>query len=114
LQLKDGSSKVVLCEYDRREQRWKVRHFGPRILDVVRAELARHGRTLPEDYDEKFEQATFSLDEPASRFMLHKEGIARVEATLVLSSSHPDHPWQVVYLKWNDEILIDRANPLAP
>jgi hypothetical protein len=113
LELKDGSSKVVLCEYDRREQRWKVRHFGPRILDVVREELARHGRILPEDYDEKFEQATFSLDEPASRFFLHKEGVARVEATLVLSSSQLDHPWQVVYLKWNDETLVDRANPLA-
>lgn len=113
LELKDGSSKVVLCEYDRREQRWKVRHFGPRIMEVVKQELARHGRTLPNDYDEKFEQATFSLDEPASRFFLRKEGVARVEATLVLNSTEPDHPWQVVYLKWNDEIVVDRANPLA-
>ena len=113
LELQDGSSKVVLCEYDRRGRRWKVKHFGPRIMEVVRAELARHGRTLPDDYDEKFEQATFSLDEPASRFLLRKEGVARVEATLVLSSAQPDHPWQTVYLKWNDEILVDRANPLA-
>ncbi len=45
--------------------------------------------------------------------MLNKEGVARVEATLVLSSSQPDHPWQIVYLKWNDEILVDRANPIA-
>ena len=113
IELKDGSSKVVLCEYDRREQRWKVKYLGPRIIEVVREELARHGRTLPDDYDEKFEQATFSLDEPSSRFMLNKDGVARVEATLVLSSSEPDHPWQIVYLKWNDEILVDRANPLA-
>ena len=113
LELRDGSSKVVLCEFDRREQRWKVRHFGPRIMDVVREELARHGRRLPEDYDEKFEQATFSLDEPASRFMLNKEGVARVEATLTLNSNQADHPWQIVYLRWNDEILVDRANPLA-
>jgi hypothetical protein len=82
-------------------------------MEVVREELLRHGRTLPQDYDEKFEQATFSLDEPASRFMLNKEGVARVEATLILKSSRIDSPWQVVYLKWNDEILVDRANPLA-
>lgn len=113
LELRDGSSKVVLCEFDRREQRWKVKHFGPRIMEVVREELLRYGRTLPQDYDEKFEQATFSLDEPASRFMLNKEGVARVEATLILKSSRIDSPWQVVYLKWNDEILVDRANPLT-
>jgi hypothetical protein len=113
LELRDGSSKVVLCEFDRQYQRWKVKHFGPRIMDVVREELARLGRTLPSYYDEKFEQATFSLDEPACRFMLRKEGVARVEATLVLDSNQPDSPWQIVYLKWNDEVLIDRANPLA-
>lgn len=113
LELRDGSSKVVLCEFDRREQRWKVKHFGPRLMEVVREELLRYGRTLPQDYDEKFEQATFSLDEPASRFMLNKEGVARVEATLILKSSRIDSPWQVVYLKWNDEILVDRANPLT-
>ena len=113
LKLRDGASKVVLCEFDRRYQRWKVKHIAPLVMDVVREELVRLGRVLPQKYDEKFEQATFSLDEPACRFMLRKDGVARVEATLVLRASPTGHEWQVVYLKWDDEILIDRANPLA-
>lgn len=113
LELRDGASKVVLCEFDRRYQRWKVKHFAPLVMDVVREELARLGRILPQKYDEKFEQATFSLDEPACRFMLRKDGVACVEATLVLKADPIGDHWQVVYLKWDDEVLIDRANPLA-
>ncbi len=113
LELRDGASKVVLCEFDRRYQRWKVNHIAPLVMDVVRAELVRLGHTLPQKYDEKFEQATFSLDEPACRFMLRKDGVARVEATLVLKTHPTGHEWHVVYLKWDDDVLIDRANPLA-
>jgi hypothetical protein len=113
LDLRDGASKVVLCEFDRRYQRWKVKHIAPLVMDVVREELVRLGHVLPQKYDEKFEQATFSLDEPACRFMLRKDGVARVEATLVLKTHPTGHEWHVVYLKWDDEILIDRANPLA-
>ncbi len=113
LKLRDGASKVVLCEFDRRYQRWKVIHFAPLVMDVVREELVRLGRILPQKFDEKFEQATFSLDEPACRFMLRKDGVTRVEATLILRAHPTGHEWQVVYLKWDDEVLIDRANPLA-
>jgi hypothetical protein len=113
LELRDGSSKVVLLEYDRQYHKWRVKHFAPRVTDVVREELRHHGRTLPEDYDEKFEQATFHLDEPATRFMLHKKGVARIEATLVLDPSRSEDPWKVVFLRWNEEVLVDRTNPLA-
>jgi hypothetical protein len=32
-----------------------------------------------------------------------------VEATLVLDSSRGDNPWRVVYLKYNDDLLVDRT-----
>jgi hypothetical protein len=112
LQLVDGSSKVVLLEYDRRRQNWQVTHYGPRITDVVEEELQRHGRSLPSEYDEKYEQPTFSLQEQSCRFMLNKRGTGRAEATLILDPSQNDRPWKVVFLKWNDEVLINRVNPL--
>jgi hypothetical protein len=104
----DGSSKVVLLEYDRRRRAWQVKHFGPRITDVVNYELKKHGRTIPDDYDEKFEQPTFRLEEQSCRFLLVKRGSARIEATLVLDTSNLEIPWKVVYLKWNDDTLVDR------
>ncbi len=113
LKLVDGSSKVMLLEYDRRRQTWQVKHYGPRITDVVEEELQRYGRSIPTEYDEKYEQPTFSLKEQSCRFMLNKRGTARVEATLILEPSQIDKPWKVVFLKWNDEILVNRINPLA-
>ncbi len=113
LELRGGASKVIFCEFDRRYQRWRVKYFAPLVMDVVREACVRVGRNLPQEYDEKFEQATFSLDEPACRFMLRKEGVGRIEATLILKTNPTGHEWQVVYLKWDDEILIYRANPLA-
>jgi hypothetical protein len=112
LQLVDGSSKVVLLEYDRRQRMWQVKHFGPRLTELIGEAVRRFGRNLPKDYDEKFEQPTFSLDEQSCRFLMLKRGVARVEATLVLDATQLDKPWKLVYLKWNDEILVDRANPL--
>jgi hypothetical protein len=113
LQLVDGSSKVVLLEYDRRRRAWQVKHFGPRITDVVDYELKKHGRTIPDDYDEKFEQPTFRLEEQSCRFLLVKRGTARIEATLVLDTSNLEIPWKVVYLKWNDDTLVDRDNMVS-
>jgi len=104
----DGTSKVVLLNFDRKQSVWKVRYLGPRITDIVRDALRRHGKQLPNDYDEKFEQPTFSLDEQSCRFFLMKRERARVEATLVLPTDR-DHLWEVVYLKFNDEVLIDRS-----
>jgi hypothetical protein len=108
LRLVDGSSKVVLLEYDRRRRAWEVKHFGPRITDVVNDELSKHGHRIPDDYDEKFEQPTFRLEEQSCRFLLIKKGAARVEATLVLDLSNIENPWRVVYLMWNGNVLIDR------
>jgi hypothetical protein len=107
LKLADGSFKVVLLNYDRRAQSWKVRHMGPRVADVVRAALERRGRQLPEDYDEKFEQPTFHLDQQTCRFLLVKRGAARVEATLVLDSSRDKNPWRIVFLRHNDDVIVD-------
>jgi hypothetical protein len=109
VKLADGASKVVLLDYDRRRQDWQVRHMGPRLTDVVRDALRQRGRSLPDDYDEKFEQPTFRLDEQSCRFLWLKRGVARVEATLVLDSSRGDNPWRVVYLKYNDDLLVDRT-----
>jgi hypothetical protein len=109
LKLADGTSKVVLLDYDRKRQDWQVRHMGPRLTDVVREALRQRGKTLPEEYDEKFEQPTFRLDEQSCRFLWLKRGVARVEATLVLDSSRAENPWRVVYLKYNDEVLVDRT-----
>ncbi len=109
VKLADGSSKVVLLDFDRRRQDWQVRHMGPRLTDVVRDALRQRGRALPDDYDEKFEQPTFRLDEQSCRFLWLKRGVARVEATLVLDSSRGENPWRVVYLKYNDEVLVDRT-----
>jgi hypothetical protein len=109
VKLADGSSKVVLLDYDRKRQDWLVRHMGPRLTDVVRDALQKRGRVLPADYDEKFEQPTFRLDEQSCRFLWLKRGVARVEATLVLDSARGDDPWRVVYLKYNDDVLVDRA-----
>lgn len=108
MRLADGSSKVVLLNYDRRRQDWQVRHIGPRLTDVVREVLRQYGKTLPEDYDEKFEQPTFSLDEQSCRFLYVKRGVARVEATLVLAAGGDHNAWQVVYLGFNDQVLVDR------
>ncbi len=105
--LADGSSKVVLLDYDRKRQDWQVRHMGPRLTDVVRDALQKRGRTLPADYDEKFEQPTFRLEEQSCRFLWLKRGVARVEATLVLDASRGENPWRVVYLKYNDDVLVD-------
>ncbi len=109
VKLADGASKVVLLDYDRKRQDWQVRHMGPRLTDVVRDALRQRGRVLPDDYDEKFEQPTFRLDEQSCRFLWLKRGVARVEATLVLDSSRGDNPWRVVYLKYNDDVLVDRT-----
>jgi hypothetical protein len=111
LQLVDGSSKVLLLEYDRRRRLWRVKHFGPRITDVVDNEVRNLGRSMPEDYDEKYEQPTFSLEEQSCRFLLVKRGAVRIEATLVLDATEMENPWKVVYLKWNDDVLVDRTNP---
>ncbi|HSF18053.1 MAG TPA: hypothetical protein VLK65_21130 [Vicinamibacteria bacterium] len=110
LELSDGTSKAVLLNYDRSRQEWVVRHMGPRLTDVVREALRENGRELPDEYDEKFEQPTFSLDEQSCRFLLVKRGVTRVEATLVLTSDDRD-PWRVVYLKDNDDVLVDRLRP---
>jgi hypothetical protein len=107
----DGSSKVVLLEYDRRRRVWQVKHFGPRITDVIDHEVRNLGRSMPEDYDEKYEQPTFSLEEQSCRFLLLKRGVVRIEATLVLDSTEMEKPWKVVYLRWNDDVLVDRTNP---
>lgn len=109
VKLADGASKVVLLDYDRKRQDWQVRHMGPRLTDVVRDALRQRGRALPDDYDEKFEQPTFRLDEQSCRFLWLKRGVARVEATLVLDSSRGDNPWRVVYLKYNEDVLVDRT-----
>jgi hypothetical protein len=109
VKLADGSSKVVLLSYQRRRREWHVRHMGPRLTDVVRMALRDKGKTLPETYDEKFEQPTFSLDEQSCRFLLVKRDIARVEATLVLDTTADESAWNVVYLKYNDEVLTDRT-----
>ncbi len=105
----DHTSKVVLLDYDRRRNAWQVRHLAPRVTDVVRGALEAHGKSLPDDYDEKFEQPTFSLDEQSCRFFLLKRGVARVEATLVLDTAREDNLWEVAYLKFDDEVLIDRT-----
>jgi hypothetical protein len=108
VKLADGTSKVVLLDYDRKRQDWQVRHMGPRLTDVVREALRQRGKSLPDDYDEKFEQPTFRLDEQSCRFLWLKRGVARVEATLVLDGARGANPWRVVYLKHNDEVLVDR------
>ena len=113
LRLIDGTSKVVLLEYDRRRRAWEVKHLGPRITDVVQDELRKHGRRIPDDYDEKFEQPTFRLEEQSCRFLLVKRGTVRIEATLVLDASSSEYPWRVVYLKWNDDTLVDMGNVTA-
>ena len=107
--LSDGSSTVVLLNYHRHHQRWQVRYLGPRVTDVVQEALRQKGKSLPDDYDEKHEQATFSLDEQSCRFFLMKRGVARIEATLVLDSSRKENLWNVVYLKYNDDVLTDRT-----
>jgi hypothetical protein len=109
LTLADGTSKVLLLNYDPRRQDWQVRHMGPRLTDVVREALRRKGKSLPDDYDEKFEQPTFRLDEQSCRFLLVKRDVARIEATLVLDGAQEENPWRVVYLKFNDEVLADRT-----
>ena len=108
IRLVDGSSKVVLLNYQRQRQAWEVRYAGPRVTDIVRDALRQHGRTMPDDYDEKHEQPTFSLDEQSCRFFLHKREVARIEATLVLDPRR-ENLWNVVFLKYNDDILTDRA-----
>jgi hypothetical protein len=110
LTLADGTSKVLLLNYDPRRQDWQVRHMGPRLTDVVREALRQKGKSLPDDYDEKFEQPTFRLDEQSCRFLLVKRDVARVEATLVLDGAREENPWRVVYLKFNDEVLADRTH----
>jgi hypothetical protein len=110
LTLADGTTKVLLLSYDRRRQDWQVRHMGPRLTDVVREALRQKGKSLPDDYDEKFEQPTFRLDEQSCRFLLVKRDVARVEATLVLDGAREENPWRVVYLKFNDEVLADRTH----
>jgi hypothetical protein len=109
MRLADGSSKVVLLNYHRRHQQWQVRYLGPRVTDVVRNALRQKGRSLPDDYDEKHEQPTFSLDEQSCRFFMMKRGVARVEATLVLDSTREENLWNVVYLRYNDDVLTDRT-----
>lgn len=108
MRLADGSSKVVLLNFHRGQQRWQVRYLGSRVTDVVREALRQRGKSLPDDYDEKHEQPTFSLDEQSCRFFLMKREVARIEATLVLDTSREDHLWDVVYLKYNDDVLTDR------
>ena len=97
MHLSDGSSKVVVLNYHRRHQSWQVRYLGPRVTDVVREALRQKGRSLPDDYDEKHEQATFSLDEQSCRFFLMKREVARIEATLVLDSDQKENLWNIVY-----------------
>ena len=109
MRLADGSSKVVLLNYHRRRQAWQVRFLGPRVTDVVREALRKKGKLLPDDYDEKREQPTFSLDEQSCRFFMLKRDVAEVEATLVLDGSRDENPWDVVFLKYNDEVLVDRS-----
>jgi len=109
MRLADGSSKVVLLNYHRRRQAWQVRYLGPRVTDVVRDALQKKGKHLPDDYDEKREQPTFSLDEQSCRFFMLKRNVARVEATLVLDEDRDENPWDVVVLKYNDEVLVDRT-----
>ena len=79
------------------------------MTDVVREALRQHERSLPDDYDEKYEQPTFSLDEQSCRFFLLKREVARIEATLVLESSREETLWKVVYLKYNDDVLTDKT-----
>jgi hypothetical protein len=110
LKLADGTSKVVLLNYDRKRQEWQVRHMGPRLTDVVREALRQRGKSMPDDYDEKFEQPTFRLDEQSCRFLLVKRDVARVEATLVLDAASEENPWRVVYLRHNDDVLVDRLS----
>jgi hypothetical protein len=107
IELAEGVSKVVLLDYDRRLRQWKVKHFGPRLSDVLRSTLRQFNRTLPDDYDEKHEQPILGLEETTCRFLFIKRGVVRVEATLVLEPSAKGEPWKVVFLKWNDEVLID-------
>ena len=38
-----------------------------------------------------------------------KRNVARVEATLVLDEDRDENPWDVVFLKYNDEVLVDRT-----
>jgi hypothetical protein len=95
--------------YHRRRQAWQVRYLGPRVTDVVRDALQKKGKRLPDDYDEKREQPTFSLDEQSCRFFMLKRNVARVEATLVLDEDRDENPWDVVFLKYNDEVLVDRT-----
>ncbi|TDI36394.1 MAG: hypothetical protein E2P02_25375 [Acidobacteria bacterium] len=109
MRLADGSSKVVLLNYHRRRQAWQVRYLGPRVTDVVRDALRKKGKRLPDDYDEKREQPTFSLDEQSCRFFMLKRDVARVEATLVLDGDRDENPWDVVFLKYNDEVLVDHT-----
>jgi len=109
IRLADGSSKVALLNYHRRQQGWQVRYLGPRVTDVVREALRQKGKSLPDDYDEKHEQPTFSLDEQSCRFFYMKREVARIEATLVLDSSRHENLWNVVYLKYNDDVLTDRT-----
>ena len=111
VKLADGTSKVVLLDYDRKRQDWQVRHMGPRLTDVVREALHKRGRVLPDDYDEKYEQPTFRLDEQSCRFLWLKRDVARVEATLILDGAGGENPWRVVYLKYNDDVLVDRSRP---
>ena len=112
LLLADGSSKALLLEFDRRRRVWQVKHYGPRITDVVAEEARKHGRSIPDDYDKKFEQPTFSLEEQSCRFLLVKRNVAQIEATLVLDSAELENPWRVVYLKWDDDVLVDRSSTL--
>ena len=109
IRLADGSSKVALLNYHRRQQNWQVRYLGPRVTDVVREALRQKGKSLPDDYDEKHEQPVFSLDEQSWRFFLMKREVARIEATLVLDSNRQENLWNVVYLKYNDDVLTDRT-----
>ena len=109
MHLSDGSSKVVVLNYHRRHQSWQVRYLGPRVTDVVREALRQKGRSLPDDCDEKHEQATFSLDEQSCRFFLMKREVARIEATFVLDSDQKENLWNIVYLKYNDDVLTDRT-----
>lgn len=107
MELADGVSKVALLDYDRRQRQWKVKHFGPRLTDVLRSTLRQFNRTLPDDYDEKHEQPILGLEETTCRFLVVKRGLVRIEATLVLDPGAKGEPWKVVFLKWNDDVLID-------
>ena len=85
----------------------------PKECPGVPEEVLYPGEAWPskKDYDEKYEQPTFSLEEQSCRFLLIKRGAVRIEATLVLDANETDNPWKVVYLKWNDDLLVDRTNP---